>query len=1617
MSEQQKRGANPPTESSSDAVRHNDDSVVSDSVARALELARERQLDRSLRNKLLNTPLSSSRARQIRVFDNTSDHVFAQLRSKKKFTFLPSPQDETADAQSASDDDFAALNEAIDSARTRDSHLRTRLTSNALHKQLLSLFYEGHTLEEEQGVNILFLALGFLTWRESPDSELDRHAPLVLLPVELVRDGSRDRFRLKVRDEDLIANVSLQAWLKDTSGIELPDLPDSEEWQPSAYCEAVSRAIRGKQGWRVHTDDILLAFFSFSKFLMWRDLSPNTWGAQSAQLLENPLLKTILLRGAFDELSQDSSLITETDTLDEAISPVDLVHVTDADSSQAIAIQEVMAGKNLVIQGPPGTGKSQTITNIIAGAAQRGQRVLFIAEKMAALNVVHDRLKSKNLEALCLELHSRKSSKTQVLAQIRQAYAATTPETWSDAVFAELRETQTRLRDHSNRLHLTARGTISAFQLIGHISLLKARGVPTPDFALHLPETVSIDDITRLSKEAERIAGIISVIGIPASHPWKGVRISTPDMLAVGHLQRQVQRCKEALTTLIDCVGIVGPYLIAETDATLSRLRAWENALAVIATRPTSFDDLRTHRGTLDSLDALEALSDRGAAYLTCDHISTQSFQHEAFTCDWSDTRAVLRHFDSSWYRALIPSYRHAVRMLRRFWKGVFPRDRQERLSTLDALIERQRLDAELQNHGETFGRLLGSHWNGSHTDWRALTRLVEWLRQAKTLEGSLSVVTPERLLDPQKAAAHRERLTTALASATATIDALSLALALDSSVAFASRSLADISLSSLHQAVQRWDESLGALPDWTAARDGLQWLRDNGASELADRLYDGRVPAHHLHDSFMLAIYECLWKRIHSEHPEIGQTRGDLLNQLVTRFRKADLDRIEIASRQTRRTHITQKPIGWSGAAGELRNELNKKHNIKPVRKLMSEAGEAVQKLKPVFLMSPLSVAQYLPPGALQFDLLVIDEASQVRPEDALGAIARCRQVVVVGDDKQLPPTNFFSSLVNAEESGDDEQEESSDSTVRINRVQDVESVLQICARFPSRMLKWHYRSEHPALIATSNRLFYGGELMLPPSVVANTSDGHTGLLFHTVPRGGYERGKTARNEIEADLIAKATLQHARNHPDLSLGVGTFSTAQRDCVRDCIETLARKHAELDEFIKGTHGREPLFVKNLENIQGDERDVIFVSVGYGYDANGKLTQQFGPIGRDGGERRLNVLITRARKRCEVFSSIVAEDIRSDGAETLGIRALREFLKLARDGYSALPQKTRKDYESPFEEAVATVIRGLGHTVEPQVGMAGFFIDLAVVDPNHAGRYVLGVECDGAAYHSSRFARDRDRLRQDILESRGWRIHRIWSSDWFYQPERERVKLKAAIDEAIARASATASERHIERQSDEVVSSEDNTVAPSDRSTVSSPEVPVIDQDPSLPGYVHAEFRIRPTPILPQELPTHELAHWASKIVEIEQPIHVEEVARRLAQCCGKQRAGRQIVSATTLGLELARQAGRVAVDADFWTMAGQQPLIARDRSALPTDDSVRKPEMIAPVEFEAAALIALDRNIAMSEDDLLTATARLLGFARVGPDLRQAITGVITTRLDSRVERDHLGRVRRLKIN
>lgn len=568
-------------------------------------------------------------------------------------------------------------------------------------------------------------------------------------------------------------------------------------------------------------------------------------------------------------------------------------------------------------------------------------------------------------------------------------------------------------------------------------------------------------------------------------------------------------------------------------------------------------------------------------------------------------------------------------------------------------------------------------------------------------------------------------------------------------------------------------------LPDWTHFVRLRAEAEQRNLSKLIDFLDREALTASELVPAFRFLCYNALARAAFAEHRELSGLSGVSQDEMRRQFMNADKASISLF-RQHLASEVDSRTLPWGNGSGPIgtwtdlaliRHEITKQKRHIPIRQLVRKAGRALQAMKPCFMMGPLSVAQYLPPGKLSFDLVVMDEASQLKPEDAMGAIARGGQIVVVGDPKQLPPTSFFQRV--ADEDVDDPER-----TV----AEEGESILDVASTTyqPARRLRWHYRSRHHSLIAFSNREFYQGDLVVFPS--AYHEDPHLGIRFHRIAEGVFD---SRRNSREAARVVDAVLAHMEARPDESLGVVALNFEQMEVIEEMLDRRLRMEpAALAFQEKMSEQGEPFFVKNLENVQGDERDVIFISTTYGPDPAGNQYQRFGPINGPNGHRRLNVLFTRAKKRVELFCSLDIDRIAVSDSSPWGVRALKQYLSYARSGILEGASEHADRPTNDFEESVGAILRQHGFQVVHEVGVAGFFIDLGVKHPGKPGTFILGIECDGATYHSARSARDRDRLRQEILENLGWKIHRIWSTDWFRNRSGEIERLLTRIKKLV-----------------------------------------------------------------------------------------------------------------------------------------------------------------------------------------------------------------------------------------
>ncbi len=1119
-----------------------------------------------------------------------------------------------------------------------------------------------------------------------------------------------------------------------------------------------------------------LGFYSFAKLLMLKDLDPDNWGEEG---LRASALVEGLLRSGFEA---EPPLFGKEDRLDQILEPASIIQVVDADASQTKVIEEVRSGRNLIVQGPPGTGKSQTITNIIAAAVHDGKSVLFVAEKMAALSVVHDRLKKVGLESVCLELHSRAANKKRAINEIARTLAAGATVPATPGPPDRLKELRDKLNAIEQALHNKIAGTEGTpFDAVAIMSRCVGLGVPPPKLEDEALADLKKSDLKEALRAVAEYGASRAETGATKEHPFFGVGNLGLQPLDIKRLGEKTETTIERLKLVADASSQVDRSLGLDGE-TLGQCEIVIRVLELIKDAPPNAEPYLRTVATSSEHPRFATSLKIGHDWQWSRH-SAEKYQDVAWQAPASHLRSAIAIGVGSFFARFGSRYRSASRELGTLLKISLPKVAAERLHLVDNLIAVQEKRKRFRNEYPYLQQLLGRFWFEEDTPFAEILEVSNWYQRVRKVSRDISVENLEKLTaSPEACAQMSESLHTLVSQAEDAVEEVDGILQIAPDSAYGARSAPESEIASILNRLAAIGSNQERYAEWCKNQRLAANVASLGLETLADRIDAGELDADAAVNELKFAYAEALWKKARRELPQLDTFSEFDRHEIVQAFRDCEQDRIKDVQSLIKARHLGQLPSGAIGEMGIIRGEIARKRGHKPIRKLFDAAGPILQRIKPVLLMSPISVAQFLPPNSVEFDLLVIDEASQVRPEDALGAVARAKQIVVVGDQQQLPPTSFFDRLT-GNDSEDDEQDDLLGGAARATQT---ESILSLCeARsIPGRMLEWHYRSRDPSLIAVSNVEFYRGELVLPPSPLQY--DNRYGLRFIPV-KGAYTSkskgsGRPGTNKIEAQEIVKAVARHAVEHPNLSLGIVAFSVTQRNMITDLLELERRKNHRMDEFLR--EGKpEDLFVKNIENVQGDERDVIMVSVGYGpHETGGRLqSMSFGPVNTDGGERRLNVLFSRARIRCDVYASFDPGEIDLSRTSKDGPRILKRFLQYAKTGQLEQSVPTGGLADSPFEEDVATAIRGLGYEVDHQVGSAGFLIDLGVKHPKRSGQYMIAVECDGATYHSALWARERDRLRQEILEHLGWKFHRIWSTDWFYRREKEIERLGLTLE--------------------------------------------------------------------------------------------------------------------------------------------------------------------------------------------------------------------------------------------
>ena len=1334
---------------------------------------RKELLDLTLRNQLLNF---KSRAKTITIVNQSPVNLFQTLvLQEHKMYFVANKKDKKEDKSSVWDHipfDFSKFSEG-------DKKLATDLTPKELQKRLYYINNQAKTMLQEQGYNILYLAVGFLEWKDKSKPRQKNNAPLVLIPVSMERKKVGESFNLSWTGEDIQTNISLKAKLLE-AGIELPNFEFKRYGEViDHYIASVRRAVSRMDGWEVNSN-VALGFFSFTKFVMYNDLNPEAW-AENVDLTKNELIQAI-----FNPAKNDQEAFREED-IDSRLEYQNMYQVLDADSSQIAAIQDVKAGRNLVVEGPPGTGKSQTIVNLIAELLAEGKSVLFVSEKMAALDVVKDRLTAVGLGKFVLELHSHKTRRKKFLKELQKATNVRAQEPLNlDQTIRKLETLRRQLDDYSQIIHKPAFAVnLSPFQLYGmkesaddHFA---TKGTLMPLVRFQSPESITLKDLDDMKIALENLAELYQTIS--KENPWSKC---SPKSLLPADLREIEMLINDTLFALdnfmVERGRVYDIYGIKQPD-TLNEFQNSLSAFEIIKSQNAELIDgsiIKSGAWNNNNDDAFKLIQEL-QRYQKYAGILTK-FNQSIFQADIDRLIYELRNISTKKFRFF--NNKQHIELVERYYAVPVPGSIEEIIRDLQEAKAVIKIRKNLEANEALGQKYYGGYWhlNANVNDLKAIAK---WMNEFTALvrEGTFSENTIDLMskdlfdIKPERDLAE---YIDAGEEFVRVLSKLKDKLNPRSKLIF-KRETGDVPFEAWQEQLYNWRGQLSSLHLWSQYLNTKNALKSSNAKMFVDSIEKRNIKKEDIEALVEGNFADSLLNILFVENHELATFVGELHENRIREFKDLDKKILVLNRKRIYQRLNSNIPKIFGGTenpqAKILAGEFTRKSGHMPVRKLLEKAGGMIKQIKPCFMMSPLSIAQYLDPTneELQFDVVIFDEASQVKPEDALGAFMRGKTAVVMGDTQQLPPTSFFDQMSDAES---DEEEATS---------LDMESILHLCKlSFPVKMLKWHYRSRHESLITVSNREFYDDDLLVYPSPSHN--DPELGLKFHYNPNTYYLRGASSANPLEAEDVVEEIFNHFEKYGDTkSLGVGTFSVAQKNAILEALEVKRKERPEFEPLFSDNK-EERFFVKNLETIQGDERDVILISVGYGYDQDRKMSLNFGPLNQDGGERRLNVLITRAREKCVVFSNFKAYDMKLTANPPYGVKSLKEFLEYAEN--LTLGTHVGEAYShEPFEDAIASFLEENGYTVDRQIGCAGFRVDLAIVDDENPGKYILGITTDGKMYSSSKVARDRDRLREQVLNGLGWKLYHLWSTDWYRNRDLGRKKLLENVEKSIRRTRA------------------------------------------------------------------------------------------------------------------------------------------------------------------------------------------------------------------------------------
>ncbi|SCY63061.1 DUF3320 domain-containing protein [Butyrivibrio sp. INlla14] len=1580
-------------------------------------------LDLSMRNMLIN--LRFTKAVVPLLCSNVSVLEDA-LSDGEEFQVLPRPDNMAINGDGISVEALTDLGPFQEFMELENKHkkLHSFYTEKELSSCLTKMYRSAKTSLEENGASTLYLSLGLLRWVEGKKTPVVRYAPIILVPIDITRKSASIGYTMRMRDEDAQMNITLLEFLKQNFDLQiagLNPLPTDEHGLDLPKIFAIVRhGIMSMEMWDV-LEAGFISNFSFSQFVMWNDIHSRS------DILERNNIVRSLMKGAVD---WDCTIPDNVDT-DEAYLPI------TADASQIRAINMAANDVSFVLHGPPGTGKSQTITAMIANALTKGKTVLFVAEKMAALEVVQKRLAALGIEDFCLELHSNKATKKAVLDQLKKTLEIHVYglKTEYDQKIEDIRRMRKGLDAYAEKLHVRREFGKSLKELIDIYETIPDHNIELR-FSSEYASTISQSDLDNQKRLLEQLVAAGRGVGHPHNHPLSAVHQTVYTQTLKMDLEGVVQAYKSSLDNLRKPVEEFIKSLSIESPVTKED---WEN-ISVYARSVISSEEIPSMLLNADNLDKefdfpLSYLDEKGKLDARKGSL-LQSWKESFLQSDMSIYRA---KYDEA-NKKLLGKGKAISNLVAEIQSFASFSVSAEQIPAIIADIEMYQKQAASLN--EKSGQL--------SFEWK---QLVEKYPDVNSLQSYKNSV--QRQLDVIEQFSDVVRKLEQAGELKACVDNAKIIIEQYENVKAKEAKVNDLLILEDSDTEGNWldnrikvcdnlIENGAYIKDWIVYRQFDDACRKAGVGLVCDAYEEGLD--HELVMSvYLRSIYKAIILSVIEKEPALNSFTGNGFNEQIVQFKKLDAEFMELTKDEmfyklTHNLPSSYESVQMSKELNILRRAISSNGRGMSIRSLFDQIPHVLMKLCPCMLMSPISVAQYLSADNDLYDIVIFDEASQLPTCKAVGVLARGKNAVIVGDPNQMPPTSFFAGNTVDEDNLD---------------IEDLYSILDDCLALgmPSAHLQWHYRSRHESLIAFSNHEFYENSMLTFPSV--NDRERRVSLVKVD---GFYDRKKGRVNEAEAKAIVAEIKRRYKDEllRNETIGVVTFNVTQQTLIEDMLQEEFQKDVGFDKW--ASSGDEALFVKNLENVQGDERDVILFSVAYGPDQEGKLSMNFGPLNKEGGWKRLNVAVSRARDEMIVFSTMTADMIDLKRTKAKGVESLKDFLSFAQKGtlqlsYSEMQQKKHQG----ILDRICSELEQAGYKYQKAVGHSRFKVDIAVINPFNEDEYLMGIMLDGDSYKQSSNTKDREVAQVGVLGGLGWKLHRIWTMDWWDNKQKEIDHLLQLLDEEKKKAelaprpekkeevepvviedthqavkpievvSEVLEDEPVEENVDETKSIDNSENEPPvveetaitevepipAQETIESVEVtdepePMIASLPKEPesplvekpelsyrftDYVSANVEITPLSTNEYVLKSSMAAitEHLQKIVDAEAPISIDRLTKKVLRTFDIGRSSAQTIEATEKALKKVNAKSSKQNGMKFYWKEGQEPSTYQLYRFDANLDDKRAPEDISQEEMKNVVCLTLQKVGREHKDDIIKDTIRTMGYNRSGVALVEAV--------------------------